>query len=134
MEFHDDKKNELQKKDEIITEAIDTVFQSRVPQYFKRISKPISTSLKDVQTTMTCQRKDTGLYIDIAIPESFQDGDIVVEAKSRYLHVALQGNRNTKMRSTFTSMTRTVQLPYEVREENMETSWNSRNDTSLSKK
>ena len=113
MEFHDDKKNELQKKEEIITEAIDTLFQSSAfGNLINGFQNLINSSLKDVQTTIHVRERDTGLYIDITIPATFRDGEIVVDVKSRYLHV-----------------TRTVKLPYEVRQEDMETSWNEQTMT-----
>lgn len=130
MEFYDDKKNELQKKEEIITEAIDTLFQySTFGNLINGFQNLINSSLKDVQTTIHVRERDTGLYIDITIPATFRDGEIVVDVKSRYLHVTLQEKQKHQNEATFTSMTRTVQLPYEVRQEDMETSWNEQTMT-----
>ncbi|MFP7230505.1 Hsp20/alpha crystallin family protein [Bacillus subtilis] len=130
MEFDDDKQNDLQKKEEIITEAIDDLFQSSAfGNLINGFQNLINSSLKDVQTTIHVSERDTGLYVDITIPSTFQDGDIVVDIKSRYLHVTLQEKQQQQHEATFTSMTRTVQLPYEVRQEDMETSWNEQTMT-----
>lgn len=61
MEFHDDKKNELQKKEEIITEAIDTLFQSSAfGNLINGFQNLINSSLKDVQTTIHVREKILG--------------------------------------------------------------------------
>ncbi|AWM17380.1 Hsp20/alpha crystallin family protein [Bacillus inaquosorum] len=130
MEFNDDKKNELQKKEEIITQAIDHLFQSSAfGNLLNGFQNLINSSLKDVQTTIQLRERDTGLYVDITIPSTFRDGDIVVDIKSRYLHVTLQEKQQQQYEATLTTMTRTVQLPYEVRQEDMETSWNEQTMT-----
>ncbi|NTU25366.1 Hsp20/alpha crystallin family protein [Bacillus tequilensis] len=130
MEFYDDEKNELQKKEDIITEAIDQLFQSSAfGNLLSGFQNLINSSLKDVQTTIDVREGDAGLYVDITIPATFRDGEIVVDVKSRYLHVTLQEKQKQHHEATFTSMTRTVQLPYEVRQEDMETSWNEQTMT-----
>ncbi|MEG7377744.1 Hsp20/alpha crystallin family protein [Bacillus subtilis] len=130
MELYDDKKNELQKKEEIIAEAMDHLFQSSAfGNLLNGFQNLINSSLKDVQTTIRVRERDTGLYVDITIPETFRDGEIVVDIKSRYLHVTLQEKQKQLNEATFTSMTRTVQLPYEVHQEDMETSWNEQTMT-----
>ncbi|KAF1679871.1 Hsp20/alpha crystallin family protein [Bacillus mexicanus] len=130
MEFHDDKKNELQKKEEMITEAIDSLFQSSAfGNLLNGFQNLINSSLEDVQTTIDLRERETGLYVDITIPATFRDGDIVVDVKSRYLHVTLQEKQKQHNEATFTSMTRTVQLPYEVHQEDMETSWDEQTMT-----
>ena len=73
---------------------------------------------------MNIREDDGALYVDIAVPESFQNGDIMIEAKSRYLHIALKEKQESGGSSSFTSLSRTVLLPYPVREETMKTSWN----------
>lgn len=65
-----------------------------------------------------------GLHVDITVPESFQNGDIMIEAKSRYLHFALKEENSAGDSSSFTSLSRTVLSLYPVREETMKTSWN----------
>ncbi|AUZ26838.1 hypothetical protein C1T28_02465 [Bacillus subtilis] len=130
MEFYDDKKNELQKKEEIISETMDQLFQSSAfGNLLSGFQNLINSSLKDVQTTIDLRERDTGLYVDITIPATFQDGEIVVDVTSRYLHVTLQEKQKQQHEASFTSMTRTVQLPYEVRQEDMETSWNEQTMT-----
>ncbi|MCY7892595.1 Hsp20/alpha crystallin family protein [Bacillus vallismortis] len=130
MEFPDDKKNELQKKEEITLEAMDHLFQSSTfGNLLKGFQNLINSSLQDVQTTIHVRERDTGLYVDIMIPESFRDGEIVVDIKTRYLHVTLQEKQKQQNEATFTSMTRTVQLPYEVHQDDMETSWNEQTMT-----
>ncbi|MDR4435452.1 Hsp20/alpha crystallin family protein [Bacillus tequilensis] len=130
MEFYDDEKNELQKKEDIITEAIDQLFQSSAfGNLLSGFQNLINSSLKDVQTTIDVRERDAGLYVDITIPATFRDGEIVVDVKSMYLHVTLQEKQKQHHEATFTSMTRTVQLPYEVRQEDMETSWNEQTMT-----
>ncbi|MDO3662084.1 Hsp20/alpha crystallin family protein [Bacillus sp. C28GYM-DRY-1] len=131
MEFNDDKKNELQKKEEkIITEAMDHLFQSSAfGNLLNGFQNLINSSVKDVQTTIHVRERDTGLYVDIAIPATFRDGEIAVDSRSRYLHVTLQEKQKQQNEATFTSMTRTVQLPYEVHQEDMETSWNEQTMT-----
>ncbi|MDM5302218.1 Hsp20/alpha crystallin family protein [Bacillus subtilis] len=130
MEFNHDKKNELQKKEEIIAEAMDHLFQSSAfGNLLNGFQNLINSSLKDVQTTIHVRERDTGLYVDITIPETFRDGEIIVDIKSRYLHVTLQEKQKQQNEATFTSMTRTVQLPYEVHQEDMETFWNEQTMT-----
>ncbi|MEI1421824.1 Hsp20/alpha crystallin family protein [Bacillus cabrialesii] len=130
MAFYDEKKNELQKKEEIISEAMDQLFQSSAfGNLISGFQNLINSSLTDVQTTVDLRERDTGLYVDITIPATFRDGDIVVDIASRYLHVTLQEKQKQQHEASFTSMTRTVQLPYEVRQEDMETSWNEQTMT-----
>ncbi|WP_276734822.1 Hsp20/alpha crystallin family protein [Bacillus sp. (in: firmicutes)] len=130
MEFYDDKKNELQKKEEIISEAMGQLFQSSAfGNLLSGFQNLINSSLKDVQTTIDLRERDTGLYVDITIPATFRDGEIVVDVTSRYLNVTLQEKQKQQHEASFTSMTRTVQLPYEVRQEDMETSWNEQTMT-----
>jgi len=130
VEFYDDKKNELQKKEEIISEAMGQLFQSSAfGNLLSGFQNLINSSLKDVQTTIDLRERDTGLYVDITIPATFRDGEIVVDVTSRYLNVTLQEKQKQQHEASFTSMTRTVQLPYEVRQEDMETSWNEQTMT-----
>ncbi|MGV2516630.1 UNVERIFIED_CONTAM: Hsp20/alpha crystallin family protein, partial [Bacillus subtilis] len=113
MEFNDDKKNELQKKDEIITEAMDHLFQSSAfGNLLSGFQNLFNSSGKDVQTSIHVRERDPGLYVDITLPPPFRDGEIVVDIKSRYLHVTLQGKQKQQNAATFKSITRTVQLPY----------------------
>ncbi|MCY8978938.1 Hsp20/alpha crystallin family protein [Bacillus halotolerans] len=130
MEYKDDKKSELSKKEEIINQAMDHLFQSSaLGNILHGFQNLIESSFKDVQTTIDVRESDDGLFVDITIPATFRDGEILIDIKSRYLHITLQEKQKEQNASTLTSMTRTVQLPYEVHQEEMETSWNEQTMT-----
>ncbi|MCY8959902.1 Hsp20/alpha crystallin family protein [Bacillus atrophaeus] len=130
MSFSEDKENELQKKEEHMKHALDQFFHSSpFEELLNSFQHLVNSSLTEAQVTMNVREEHSGLFVDIDIPPSFKDGDILVEAKSRYLHITLRQNHQEASSATHTSMTRTVLLPYEVQQELMNTSWNEQTMT-----
>ncbi|ASB88753.1 Hsp20/alpha crystallin family protein [Bacillus sonorensis] len=119
---HDD--HSLSKKDEF-QEAVEQLFYaSPFHEILNSFQKIISDQLQHSSISMNLTEKNGELQIDITVPESFQNGDIMIEAKSRYLHIALKEETKGGNSQSFSSLSRTILLPYPVREETMKTSWN----------
>ena len=119
---HDD--HSLSKKDEF-QEAVEQLFYaSPFHEILNSFQKIISDQLQHSSISMNLTEKNGELQIDITVPESFQNGDIMIEAKSRYLHIALKEETKGGNSQSFSSLSRTTLLPYPVREETMKTSWN----------
>lgn len=124
MDFKENDNHSLSKKDEI-QEAVEQLFyNSPFHDILNSFQKLISDQLQNSTISMNIREENEALHVDIAVPESFQNGDIMIEAKSRYLHVALKEKKESGGSSSFTSLSRTVLLPYPVCEETMKTSWN----------
>ncbi|MCY8089575.1 Hsp20/alpha crystallin family protein [Bacillus sonorensis] len=119
---HDD--HSLSKKDEF-QEAVEQLFYaSPFHEILNSFQKIISDQLQHSSISMNLTEKNGELQIDITVPESFQNGDIMIEAKSQYLHIALKEETKGGNSQSFSSLSRTILLPYPVREETMKTSWN----------
>lgn len=124
MNHKENDNHSLSKKDEF-QEAIEQLFYaSPFHEILNSFQKIISDQLEASSISMHIRDDSEGLHVDITVPDSFQNGDIMIEAKSRYLHFALKEENSAGDSSSFTSLSRTVLLPYPVREETMKTSWN----------
>ncbi|KXZ18062.1 hypothetical protein AXI59_16645 [Bacillus nakamurai] len=126
MENSHDDKHHLQNNEDMINHAMDQFFHSgpfgELIQGFQHL---VNSAFSDVQVTIDVREEESGLAVDISVPPTFRDGDMLVEVKARYLHVTLRQHQQQAHSShVSSSMTRTVILPYEVREEDMNTSWN----------
>ena len=85
----------------------------------------VNSAFTEAQVTIDVREEPTGLAVDISVPETFRDGDMLVETKGCYLHVTIRyDHKQAHSSHVSSSMTRTVVLPYKVSEEDMETSWN----------
>ncbi|MEC1260577.1 Hsp20/alpha crystallin family protein [Bacillus swezeyi] len=124
MDSKENDSHSLSKKDDF-QEAVEQLFYaSPFHEILNSFQKLISDQLENSSISMNIRDEKGGLYVDITVPESFQNGDIMIEAKSRYLHVALKEAAQNGDSASFTSLSRTVLLPYPVREETMKTAWN----------
>ncbi|ARW39386.1 MULTISPECIES: Hsp20/alpha crystallin family protein [Bacillus] len=126
MDQNENDKRYLERNEDIISHAMDHFFQSgtfsELMQGFQHL---VNSAFTEAQVTIDVREEPAGLSVDISIPQTFRDGDMLVETKERYLHVTIRHDHKQAHSSHMSSsMTRTVVLPYEVREEDMETSWN----------
>ncbi|AEB23351.1 MULTISPECIES: Hsp20/alpha crystallin family protein [Bacillus] len=126
MDQNENDKRYLERNEDIISHAMDQFFQSgtfsELMQGFQHL---VNSAFTEAQVTIDVREEPAGLSVDISIPQTFRDGDMLVETKERYLHVTIRHDHKQAHSSHMSSsMTRTVVLPYEVREEDMETSWN----------
>ncbi len=95
----------------------------------------VNSAFTEAQVTIDVREEPTGLAVDISVPETFRDGDMLVETKGCYLHVTIRyDHKQAHSSHVSSSMTRTVVLPYKVSEEDMETSWNEQTLTLFSLK
>ncbi|MFN2745638.1 MULTISPECIES: Hsp20/alpha crystallin family protein [Bacillus] len=123
MDSKENENHSLSKKDDF-QEAIEQLFYaSPFHEILNSFQKLISDQLESARISMEIREENGALCVDIAVPESFQNGDIMIEAKSRYLHIALKEEAKNGDSSSCTSLSRTILLPYPVREETMKTSW-----------
>lgn len=73
LEFYDDKKNELQKKEEIITEAIDTLFQSSAfGNLINGFQNLINSSLKVCRRPYMSEKKILGCISILPFRQRFE--------------------------------------------------------------
>lgn len=126
MDQSQNDKLDPQRNEDIISHAMDQFFHSgpfaELMQGFQHL---VNSAFTEAQVTIDVREEPTGLAVDIGVPETFRDGDMLVETKGCYLHVTIRHDHKQAHSShVSSSMTRTVVLPYEVREEDMETSWN----------
>ncbi|AME08387.1 Hsp20/alpha crystallin family protein [Bacillus siamensis] len=126
MEQNEDDKRYLERNEDILSHAMDQFFHSgpfsELMQGFQHL---VNSAFTEAQVTIDVREEPSGLAVDISVPPTFRDGDMLVETKGCYLHVTIRHDHKQAHSShVSSSMTRTVVLPYEVREEDMETSWN----------
>ncbi|MEC3656235.1 Hsp20/alpha crystallin family protein [Bacillus siamensis] len=126
MEQNEDDKRYLERNEDILSHAMDQFFHSgpfsELMQGFQHL---VNSAFTEAQVTIDVREESSGLAVDISVPPTFRDGDMLVETKGCYLHVTIRHDHKQAHSShVSSSMTRTVALPYEVREEDMETSWN----------
>lgn len=96
MDFKENDNHSLSKKDEI-QEAVEQLFyNSPFHDILNSFQKLISDQLQNSTISMNIREENEVLHVDIAVPESFQNGDIMIEAKSRYLHVALKEKKKRR--------------------------------------
>lgn len=126
MDQSQNDKLDPQRNEDIISHAMDQFFHSgpfaELMQGFQHL---VNSAFTEAQVTIDVREEPTGLAVDISVPETFRDGDMLVETKGCYLHVTIRYDHKQAHSSHMSSsMTRTVVLPYKVSEEDMETSWN----------
>ncbi|MDX7984625.1 Hsp20/alpha crystallin family protein [Bacillus velezensis] len=126
MDQSQNDKLDPQRNEDIISHAMDQFFHSgpfaELMQGFQHL---VNSAFTEAQVTIDVREEPTGLAVDISVPETFRDGDMLVETKGCYLHVTIRYDHKQAHSSLVSSsMTRTVVLPYKVSEEDMETSWN----------
>ncbi|MDA7025597.1 Hsp20/alpha crystallin family protein [Bacillus sp. CLL-7-23] len=124
MDSKDNENQPLNQKNDI-QEAFEQLFYaSPFHELLNSFQEMVSDQLQSLMVSMNIREENDELLIDITVPKSFQNGDIMIEAKSRYLHVSLKEKTESKDSSSFTNLSRTILLPYPVYEETMKTSWN----------
>lgn len=126
MDQSQNDKLDPQSNEDIISHAMDQFFHSgpfaELMQGFQHL---VNSAFTEAQVTIDVREEPTGLAVDIGVPETFRDGDMLAETKGCYLHVTIRyDHKQAQSSHVSSSMTRTVVLPYKVSEEDMETSWN----------
>mgnify|MGYP002655953205 CR=1 FL=1 len=124
MKQEGEKKHELLANEDILYEAIEQFFASSPFHEILNSAEALLTtshSLASITTNVT--EDDHFVYIDIQFPDHFVEGDIALEVKAQYLHLAVQEKIKTNTTSSYSSFTKTILMPAKIDETNMKSVW-----------
>lgn len=121
---------DLQKFGEYLSKSVEDFFYSSpFHELLNGVQSILSSQLNDVMAATEIREDEKFLYVDVHVPDSFANGEILVEVKTRYLHLSMtetvsQKDSHYQKRS---SMTKSILLPSPVKQESMSTSWPNKN-------
>lgn len=132
---NENSQKEVQNIENYLSKAVEDFFYSSpFHELLNGFQNIVSNQLNDAMASTEIREDGTFLYVDVHVPDSFVNGEILVEVKSRYLHLSM---RETVKHSEsnfqkISSMAKSILLPYPVKQESMCTSWPNKNTMIIS--